>query len=464
VPKEIKVSQPQFTFLNAKNKNTGFVAGFGSGKSFIGTLKTIMKVVNDGIPKVAYYLPTYGDVSDIAYDVFPEVCTMLGHKFEINKKDNNMKIFAKSGALKGVVMFRNMSKPEGIVGYQVGYSLIDETDILPKATMDIAFKKILGRNRLIGEVKHKKLLDEFGKTNIEPAGTYYHPHRKALCFINSIDVAGTPEGYKWFYTRFKEEGQPTDLLVKASTYSNLKNLPIDFIDTLKAEYSDELFEAYVNGEFTNLASGTVYTEFDRTLNDTAMEDDFSSDLHIGIDFNVTAMSAVVHLVKDQCTYAIAEHTDLFDTPELIQVLTDTYQGRNIICYPDSAGTARKSMDANSSDIKLLKQAGFKVRANNKNPAIMDRVNGLNSMFCNAVGHRRAFVNTNKCPKYTSALEQQAYDENTKMPDKKNGHDNKGIDAAGYFHAFMFPPKARLYPSHAKQQPIQNKGKWSPFDD
>ena len=127
----IGLSDPQYDFLTSTKKHTGFVAGFGSGKSFVGTLKTLMRIIDHKIPKVAYYLPTYGDIRDIAFDGFPMVCEMLGYGCKLNKSDKELKVFDKGEHI-GTVMFRNMSEPESIVGYQVGYSLIDETDILKK--------------------------------------------------------------------------------------------------------------------------------------------------------------------------------------------------------------------------------------------------------------------------------------------------------------------------------------------
>jgi len=250
-------------------------------------------------------------------------------------------------------------------------------------------------------------------------------------------IVSTPEGYRAFYRIFVEEAGEGKRLIRAKTTDNY-HLPQDYIDTMRSQYPAELIAAYLNGEFTNLTSGTVYTQYDRTLNDTSVQDEGTGDIHIGIDFNVGAMSAIAHIVKDLKAYAVDEFLEMFDTPELIEVLENKYQGRKVFVYPDAAGNARKSVNANESDIKLLRQAGFTVRANNKNPAIMDRVNGLNSMFCNAQNERRYFVNTNKCPKYSKALEQQAYDDSTKMPDKKNGHDNMGVDASGYLVSYLFP--------------------------
>ena len=274
----IELSDPQFDFLTSDAKHTGFVAGFGSGKSYIGTLKSLMKIIDNGVPKTAYYLPTYGDIRDIAFDGFPLVAEQLGYKYKLNKTDKEFYLLDRYKKEVGKTMFRNMSEPESIVGYQVGYSLIDETDILKQEIMDKAFKKILGRNRLILPVEDEAIINIYNKTNIVPNGAYFHKELKKLCWINGIDVAGTPEGFKWFYKRFVKQFRiTTDKLIRASTYSNLHNLPDDFIETLRAEYPSELFDAYVNGEFVNLTSGTVFKYFKRALHLTdRVEDDKDS--------------------------------------------------------------------------------------------------------------------------------------------------------------------------------------------
>ena len=400
------LTSPQLKFLNSSTPNTGMVAGLGSGKSFIATFKTIMMKLKHPSLTVAYYLPNYGLIQDIAFDKFPTMLNEMGLQYVLNKSNKEIHIEDN-----GKIIFRSMDNPETIVGFEVFYTLIDECDILPMAKMATAYNKIKARNR--------QKADE----------------------ANKIDIVGTPEGFKFFYDRYITRFDPEfDTLIKSKTTDN-PFLPENYVEELRREYPSELIEAYLNGEFTNLTSGTVYSQYDRSLNDTMAIDDGISQLHIGIDFNVTAMSAVVCLVKGKEVYAIAEHIDLFDTPELVEVLSSTYKGRNIICYPDSAGNARKSVQANTSDINLLRQAGYKIRANSKNPPIMDRTNGLNALFNNAENIRRCFINTLLCPKLTNAIEQQSYDENTKLPDKKSGHDNKGIDALGYLTAQLFPIRA-----------------------
>jgi len=318
-----------------------------------------------------------------------------------------------------------------------------------KETRIIA-KSMEGYERLIGINAAWVILDEFDTAKPDIA---YNAYIKLLGRIRAgtvrqMVIVSTPEGYRAMYRIFIEEAGDNKRLIKAKTTDN-HHLPQDYIETMRSQYPVELIDAYLNGEFTNLTSGTVYTQFDRSFNDTLVDDDGISEIHIGIDFNVGAMSAIACIIKDMKVYAIAEFLELFDTPELIETLENAYQDRRVYVYPDAAGDARKSVQASTTDIKLLRQAGFGVRANTRNPAVMDRVNTLNSMFCNANGDRRCFINTIKCSRLTKALEQQAYDEQTKMPDKKNGHDNMGIDALGYLVHKLFPM------SFTRRKPIKN---------
>ena len=429
----IELSAPQFDFLESRKKHTGFVAGFGSGKSYIGTLKTLMKIIDDGIPKTAYYLPTYGDIRDIAFDVFPTVADALGYKYKLNKTDKEFSIID-SGQIIGTTLFRNMSEPESIVGYEVGYTLIDETDILKAQIMDKAFKKILGRNRLICKVEHEYLLQEFLETGIEPEGTYYHEGVKSLCWINSIDVAGTPEGFKWFYNRFVTKyNQDTDLLIKASTYSNLHNLPIDFIETLKSQYPNELFEAYVNGEFINLTTGTIYRYFKRDLHNTDIIDNGSEQLIIGQDFNIGGCVSIVYIQRDDILIAIDEY-ESYDTKGIIENTKQRYSNRVVSFYPDASGNSKKT-SAQQTDINMLRDAGFKVYVNTRNPSVKDRHNITNNRF----DKNKLKINVNKCPKLANALEQHAFNINGE-PEKFVGAGtiDDYTDAATYPIAYLFP--------------------------
>jgi len=75
---DFKVLPHQREFINSTDKNTMLVAGYGSGKSYAGTLKTIAMKMMYPNKRVAYYLPTYPLIKDIAFDKFPEILSALG--------------------------------------------------------------------------------------------------------------------------------------------------------------------------------------------------------------------------------------------------------------------------------------------------------------------------------------------------------------------------------------------------
>ena len=131
----------QREFINSPSKHTALIGGFGSGKSHCGVAKTIIKKMMLPGVNCAYYLPTYGLIQDVAIPKFTEQLLQYGIDFTINRSDNIIK------SKYGSILLRNMSDPERIIGYEVGYSLIDETDILSKDKMADVFMKIIGRNR-----------------------------------------------------------------------------------------------------------------------------------------------------------------------------------------------------------------------------------------------------------------------------------------------------------------------------
>jgi hypothetical protein len=123
---------------------------------------------------------------------------------------------------------------------------------------------------------------------------------------------------------------------------------------------------------------------------------------------------------------------MYDTPAMIETIKERFPAHSITVYPDATGKSRKTVNASESDIALLRKAGFRIRAYNKNPAVKDRITAMNSAFEKG----RYFVNTDACPEYTRCLEQLVYDKNG-QPDKESDMDHI-TDAGGYFIAYEYP--------------------------
>jgi hypothetical protein len=130
---------------------------------------------------------------------------------------------------------------------------------------------------------------------------------------------------------------------------------------------------------------------------------------------------------------------------MIEHIQMRYPDKKIIVYPDASGNNRKSNAADETDIKLLRKAGFRIKAKDANPRVKTRINSVNAMFCNSKGERRVFVNKDKCPVTHDELEQQVYNDKGE-PDKTGGKDH-GNDAFGYFIVYEHGIKPKT--SHFK---------------
>lgn len=400
----VELTGPQYEFVTATERFPALVAGFGAGKTHAAVTRALALKLQYPRQNVGYYLPTYDLVTTIAFPRFIETLEAWGIAYRQNKNDKMIHV---EGA--GSFIFRTMDAPERIVGYEVADSLVDELDTLPEDKARDAWNKIIARNR------QKK-----------PDGS-----------ANTVGVATTPEGYRFVYDRWVRNGGPGYRIIKASTFSNAANLPEGYIDSLRATYPSQLLAAYLDGEFVNLVAGSVYPEFDRTLNASAERIQPGEALHVGMDFNVGKMSAVVHVLRGDEPHAVKEYTGVLDTPAMCALLKREHEGHRILVYPDASGQSRKSNNASESDIALLKAAGFGVRVNPANPRVKDRVLAVNKLI-HSEGVRRYRVNPETCPELVESLEKQAYDKHGE-PDKAGGLDHV-IDAAGYFIAYRYPIK------------------------
>lgn len=412
---------PQARFLAMQHKFKAYVAGFGSGKTWVGC-GGICKGMWEH-PKInqGYFAPTYPQIRDIFYPTIEGVAFDWGLNVKINEGNKEVH-FYEGRRFRGTTICRSMEKPSSIVGFKIGNAMVDELDVMAAAKAQQAWRKIIARMR------------------------YNIPGLR-----NGIDVTTTPEGFKFVYQQFvkavREKPELASLygLIQASTFENAKNLPPDYIPSLLSSYPDELIQAYLRGKFTNLNSGTIYHTFNRKLNNCSDEIQDGEPLFIGMDFNVGKMAAIVHVKRNGLPRAVRELVKVYDTPAMIKRIQEEFwryedgryvKSREIYIYPDASGDSRKSQNASKTDIAQLNDAGFSVIVDDANPPVKDRINSMNAMFCNANGERRYLVNVQNCPVYTESLEQQIWAANGE-PDKSADNDHPN-DAGGYFIVKDYP--------------------------
>jgi len=390
---------PQFDYMTTKARYPALVAGFGSGKTEAAVKRSIFGKLANPETDRGFYAPTYDLIRMIAFPRFEAALEEMGIGYRLYKSPLNFIQIPGYGR----IYFRSMDAPHRIIGYEHADADVDELDTMKKDDAAYAWRQIVARNRQM----------------------------KVSGESNTIGVTTTPEGFKFVYETWKKNPKEGYEIIQAPTSSN-PHLPDEYIQSLKDIYPDNLLAAYLEGQFVNLQSGTVYNSYDRIRCRSDEKVPQNELLRIGMDFNVTNMSAVVYIVKGAEWHAVDEFKGIYDTPAMIRVIKDKYPNHSIRIYPDASGRSRKSVDASISDISLLEDAGFVIYANKTNPFVKDRIMAAN----NAFEKGRLFVNDTACPEYARCLEQLAYDANG-TPDKKSNLDHLP-DAGTYPIAFELP--------------------------
>tara|TARA_R110000772_G_scaffold5454_1_gene19469 strand:- start:19200 stop:20522 length:1323 start_codon:yes stop_codon:yes gene_type:complete len=406
----------QYKFIMSKAKYPALVSGLGAGKTEALVYRTLKFLTDIPKARIGIYEPTVDLLKRIIYPRFEDIFANSGIPYKLNKSDGVMSIWMPSGMAQ--IIFRSMENPTRIIGYEVHHSILDEIDTLPQNKAEDVWYRVLARNR---------------KGFIDPS-----TNKRG---VNTVGITTTPEGFAFVYNMWVKlhADNPEYELIRGRTADN-HHLPDDYVSSLRATFPPQLIDAYLEGKFVNLIGNTVYDGFDRVASNTNKTLEAfpeSSPIHIGMDFNIGKMAAVigmkgevdVELQTKPDLYIVDEIYNVMDTPAMIEVIHAKFPRRSIIIYPDASGRSRKSIDASKSDIKLLTDAGFRISAPLKNPPVRERVLSLNTLFLNAMGVRKLFINIRMCKNLTEGVEKQVYDDNG-VPVKDNIIDH-GNDALGY---------------------------------
>ena len=279
----------QLAFVDDSNTQIlGISAGYGAGKTRALCAKAVMlAAVNQGFIG-AVMEPTGPLIRDIWQNDFENFLEAyeIPYTFRASPLPDYM-LHLPGGDTK--ILCRSFENWSRIIGLNLAWVLADEIDTVTPSIANKAFPKILGRLRA-GNVR------QFG-------------------------AASTPEGFRWMWTTFGSE-QAKDRqdrkLIKMRSADN-PHLPPDFIERLEANYYPNLLKAYLDGEFVNLTTGTVYDRFDRTKHViSSVPDTDREPLRIGVDFNVGNMSAIIGVKLANNLLVIDEISGANDTDALAQ--------------------------------------------------------------------------------------------------------------------------------------------------
>ena len=379
-------------------------AGYGAGKTRALCAKTLaLAIANQGFIGCVME-PTGPLIRDIWLNDFDDFLEQyeIPHTFRASPLPEYI-LHLPGGDTK--ILCRSFENYQRIIGLNLAFCCADEVDVVNTAITSRAFPKILGRLRS-------------GNTR-------------------QFAAASTPEGFKWLYNEFGAPDalkRPDRKLIKMKTVDN-PHLPADFIERLQANYDPSLLKAYLDGEFVNLNTGQVYDRFDRAKHVIKSFDAGSEPLHVGVDFNIGNMSAVIAVRTPDKLIVIDEISGGHDTDAIGQEIKRRYPHRQLYAYPDASG-GNRSTNATRTDIEILQSYGFSNQSERSNPPIRDRVAAVQAALENGKGQIRVQV-TENCKRTIECLELQSYTEKGE-PDKDAGYDHMN-DAIGYMIWRLFNP-------------------------
>ena len=257
--------------------------------------------------------------------------------------------------------------------------------------------------------------------------------------------AGTPRGFgNWSYNLFTKAD--TDNEWASFQYTTIQGGQVteEEIDQAKQDLDERTFKQEYEASFVNYA-GIVYYNFDREKNVLKNYTHKTNTVHIGMDFNIDPMCAVVAEVINNDVF-IYDEIQIYssNTNEMAQEIKERYKGKQIFIYPDPACRQKRTSAGGITDLSILKNFGFNVRVRTNHPLIRDRINAVNSKLKNSNGVNSLFI-VNKCKNVIKSIERQIFKDGTTIPDKTSGYDHFN-DALGYMVEYMYPLKRDFKPS------------------
>lgn len=215
------------------------------------------------------------------------------------------------------------------------------------------------------------------------------------------------------------------------------NVPPEEIEAARGQLDSRTFRQEFEASFENL-SGLVAINFSDANINAEIKDIPVLPLLVGLDFNVSPMSAVC-AVKYQSELWVFDEIVLTGgatTWDFCETLIDKYgMERRIITCPDPTGAARKTSGVGATDHAILRKAGLTVSTPRAPWKIRDKITCVNMGLLDATGTRRIKIHP-RCVELIKSLRTLTYTANTNMPNKNLGVDHS-FDALGYMCLQVF---------------------------
>lgn len=297
------------------------------------------------------------------------------------------------------------------------------------------------------------LVNEFSSIPLERIQELINRVRVKEAKYRQLNFVGTPEDVHGWLEEFIDKQEAAGLLriIRGKTTDN-EHLAPEYIEHLKATLDPLQFRLFAEGELIQLSTNRFYYAFKPDAHNTTIEFDPMRTIHVGLDFNVGNMHAVIGQVHEINRKKVMVFIDQIvlkdygsDTKKMAEAIREKYYDYldQVLITCDFSGAARKT--TGPSDVILLRQQGFEVRYRSKGNVRLKKrqllVNGL-------LSHGQILVNKEKCPilwkDMTKVLQKEDFTKDKTNPDLTHASD--GLD---YLIDFEFEIMDRQRFHHGK---------------
>ena len=415
-------------YMDFKTRWMAMAGGYGSGKTYTGAAKmTVLAYVNHGQPGKGGVLrslitqPTHGLIADNLIPTFDELLTLWGVPYEIVGTHNGWNLSLPEA--NHVLMLRSAKNPAHLKGPKVCAFWMDEA------------------------VHCSKMAFQVGDSRV----------RDVRARLMQTLATTTPEDLGWFYDRFGTGNFDKTRLVFAPTAENAQNLGDGYLDNLAMSYDPEAFRVFALGQFATMNHNAVYGDLfkrETHLTDDALR--HGEPIFWCMDFNVDPMVACAIQERDGMGVVVDElvlrHTHTQEFAQEMRRLWPQHQFPEQLIYCDPAGVQRRTSAGGMTDIRILRDAGFKVEYRTVT-SDRDAINELRARLLDTRRRIRLRV-SRRCHRVISTLEAFSYVEGS----MKTKHDEYArtdslrhvphmADALKYYAHTRFPitrPEARIH--------------------
>ena len=387
------------------------VAGRRWGKTHL-AIRELAKACRFPDRRAFYVAPTYRQAKQIVWDTLKYRLQDLGWVSRVNESDLTIRLINGS-----TISLRGADNPDSLRGVGLDFVVMDEFAMIDEKAWT--------------EVLRPTLSDKQG----------------SAMFIS------TPMGQSnWAFDLYQRTTQDSNWASFQYTTLQGGNVPVEEIEQARRDLDERTFRQEYEATFET-AGNRVYYAFDRAVNVRAAPEGLEHTvIYTGWDFNIDPMSVVIAVRSGETLY-VTDEISMYssNTQEAVAEVHTRYPRARVWAYPDPASRQRKTSAGGATDLTILQNAGFVVKAPNAHTPVRDRINAVNSRLRSASGEVTLYIDP-KCRRLIEGLERQTYKAGSTTPDKDNDY-NHANDALGYMIDYMFPVRR-------DREPIAGTQRWT----